>query len=236
MDKFGAFLSTIATLKTPLPSDPNYFYFRDLVSFEGVYKAFAADPSDAAFKDRLNQFYQDQMNANGYFIPSQALAAWVTAIRNENDAAKMNLDLIGFSLTGNSSEKAIILNRIIRLLISLIKTLQDVGIAQANRLTFVTKFQNVYTALQTQIPVFLKDGSEPIGTASTEAGQARNDLNSSFNGVLTDNLRSLRGIQEDAAKKLQTNVNQTNDAVNQQTDMASTFIQQLSTLLSMILR
>jgi hypothetical protein len=148
----------------------------------------------------------------------------------------MNLEKIGSSLAGNGSEKVIVLNRIILLLISLIKTLQDVGIVQANRLTYLTKYQNVYTGLQTQIPVFLKDGTKPIGTSSTEAGQTRNDLNSSFNGILTDNLRSLRGIQEDNAKKLQSNVNATNDAVNQQTDMVSTFIQQMQTLLSTILR
>lgn len=146
----------------------------------------------------------------------------------------INMEKIGSSLSGNDSEKALVLNRIIRLLIAIIQTLQNVGIAQANRLTFITKFQNVYTALQTQIPVFLKDGTKPLGDSSTEAGQARNDLNSSFNGVLTDNLRNLRGIQEDAAKKEQTNVNQTNDAVNQQTDMCSTFIQQLSTLLNTV--
>ncbi len=227
------YLSNISLLVAPATSDPAVF--QDLSTYQAIFNAYSKDTSISAFKARLNQFYQDEINTKGYFMPSQMLADWVTAIRNEN-GVNMNLELIGSSLAGNSSEKALVLNRIILLLISIIKTLQDVGIAQANRLTYLTKYQNVYTALQTQIPVFLKDGSNPLGKSSTEAGQTRNDLNSSFNGILTDNMRSLRGIQEDNAKKLQSNVNATNDAVNQQTDMASTFIQQMSTLLSTILR
>ncbi|WP_075883341.1 hypothetical protein [Candidatus Protochlamydia sp. W-9] len=233
LDQWHSYLSNISLLNTPDSSTPANF--QNLISYEAIYKAYAKDPSDEAFKIRLKQFYQEEMSSKGYFMPSQSLTDWVTAIRNENNV-NMNLELIGSSLAGNSSEKALVLNRIILLLISLIKTLQDVGIAQANRLTYLTKYQNVYTALQTQIPVFLKDGSNPLGGSSTEAGQTRNDLNSSFNGILTDNLRSLRGIQEDNAKKLQSKVNSTNDAVNQQTDMVSTFIQQMQTLLNAILR
>jgi hypothetical protein len=234
LDQWHQYLSNIALINTPDSSTPSIF--QDLSSYEAIYKAYATDPSDEGFKLRLNQFYAEQISTKGYFIPSQSLADWVTEIRNENGNTLMNLEKIGSSLAGNGSEKVIVLNRIILLLISLIKTLQDVGIVQANRLTYLTKYQNVYTGLQTQIPVFLKDGTKPIGTSSTEAGQTRNDLNSSFNGILTDNLRSLRGIQEDNAKKLQSNVNATNDAVNQQTDMVSTFIQQMQTLLSTILR
>ncbi|WP_068467235.1 hypothetical protein [Candidatus Protochlamydia phocaeensis] len=206
-----------------------------LASYQAFYNSFAKNTSLPDFTARLQKFYEDEVAKNGYFLPSQMFSDWVDTIRNEN-GLNVNTALIGSSLAGNDSEKAIILNRIILLLISMIQTLQNVGIAQANRLTYVTQYQNAYTGLQTQVPVFLKDGSNPIGGSSTEAGQARNDLNSSFNGILTDNLRSLRGIQEDNAKKLQSNVNTTNDAVNQQTDMATTFLQQLNTLLSTILR
>lgn len=231
LTQWHLFLSNIAVLK----NSSAVGVFANLATYEAIYKVYARDSSDAAFQARLKQFYMDKTTTTGYFLPSHFFGDWITAIRNEN-GSNVNLGSIGSSLEGNSSEKVLVLNRIIRLLISIIQTLQNVGIAQANRLTFITKYQNVYTTLQTQIPVFLKDGRAPIGVAGTEPAQTRNDLNSSFNGILTDNLRSLRGIQEDNAKKLQSNVNQTNDAVNQQTDMASTFIQQLSTLLSTIMR
>jgi hypothetical protein len=112
-----------------------------------------------------------------------------------------------------------------------------VGITEAKRLQYFTNYQNVYTTLQQQIPTFTKDQAGPIGggkDSNSDQAQTRNELNSTFNGALIDNIRNLRSVQQNNAQQVQTGVNTTNDAVNQQTDMATTFIQQLSTLLSTI--
>lgn len=221
------------------PSLPPDLY-NNLPTYQAIFQSFGPpNQTPQMFIDRLNQFYQQQRSLNGYFSPSQSFGEWVKTIMAENNPQNV-YHLTGGSLDGNDSEKALILNRILAVLIKLINSLQNVGIVQANRLKYLTNYQQAYTALQTQVPVFLRNSSGGIGltsgSGSTAAAQDRNDLNSSFNGQIIDNLRSLRGIQEDNAKQLQTNINQTNDAVNQQTDMVTSFIQELSTLLSVILR
>jgi len=235
ISQLTAFFTTASIMQDPslVPSaNPTYL---QLPSYEAIYMAFGPTPFDRnAFIADLKTFYNDQVAANGYFIPSQAFGEWMDTVRQGNLAVAR---LAGSSsLAGNSSEKAIILDRVLRLLIKIISTLQDVGIAQANRLKFITQYQQAYTSLQTQIPTFVRDPNSPIGGNDDKEKDTRNTLNTQLNGIFADNLRALRGLQEDTGKKLQTNVNQTNDAVNQQTDMATTFIQQLSSLLTAILR
>lgn len=239
INKYHAFLSGISTIQDPSLAyvDPTASAnpFLNLASYRQIYNAFASDTSDAAFQSFFNLFYQQEIAQKGYFMPSQMLEDWFSTIRN-TFGANLFIDDIGSSLAGNDSEKAQVLNRIILLLISLIQTLQNIGIAQANRLQYLTQFQNAYTALETQVPVFLQSTAGPIGGPGSNAVSIRNELNSSFNGIILDNLRSLRSVQEDNAKQVQSQVNRTNDAVNQQTDMVTTFLQQMTTLLGTILK
>jgi hypothetical protein len=234
-NQLSSFYTTTATIQDPgafVASDPVY---EALPTYEGIYSAFGPAHFDRTrFIADIKQFYNEQIAKNGYFLPSQSFGEWVTAVRLNYLATS---DLISSSsLAGNSSEKALILDRILLLLIKLIQSLQNVGIAQANRLRYITQYQQAYTALQTQIPVFTRQLNSPIGGSTQEESNTRNTLNTAVNGLLADNLRALRGLQEDSGKKMQSNVNQTNDAVNQQTDMATTFIQQMSSLLTVILR
>jgi len=230
----------------PDAANQNAFDANYVGSYETIYYTYAKDPTAAGFKTFLNAFYTNQVNLKGYFLSASSAGDFFTAVNNNDPRNLLVNELPGSSISETKSNAVLVLNRILSLLIQLIKTLENVGIVQANRLSFYTKFQNAYTALQSQVPTFTKGQiystttgatyESPLGAGSTEAGESRNNLNSSFNGLLTDNLRSLRAIQEDNAKKLQSNINTTNDAVNQQTDMATTFIQQMSTLLSSILR
>lgn len=207
--------------------------YDQLPSFEETF--FALGPPQSTkeqFQEKLKEFVTDFISKNGAFIPGQAIAAWgQQLIQERNQVIPVTpVDI------GTGSEKTLVFNRILALLIKLIGTIQTSAIAQANLLKFHTQFQNVYTGLQSQVPVFLKGDANALGADSTNASQLRNELNSSFNPQLVDNLRALRGISEDNAKQTQTRLNQSNDAVNQQTDMVSSFIQQLSTLLTTILR
>jgi hypothetical protein len=186
-----------------------------------------------AFIQSFTSFLKDNITKEGYFLPSHSFSEWFAKVLKDSQTSIPILK--GGSLDGNSSEKALILDRILQLLIKIIGSLQQVGIAQAARLKYLTQYQQAYTTLQTQIPTFLRGGPR-IGGTSDQDSRDRNDLNSSFNGQLTENLRALRGLKEDDAKRVQTNINQTNDAVNQQVDMATSFLQELSTLLSTILR
>jgi len=240
-NQLSTFMTTTSLLQDPSqavvpPGQPANF-FSELSSYAAIYQAFG--PSNGTPDDfiaRIQQFYVNQLSAKGYFLPSQDFSEWFEEIRNENGFNMAFNPLNNSSLSGNSSEKVAIINRLILLIISMIQTLQSVGISQANRLKFTTSFQQAYVALQTQVPTFVRGSPGAIGGASSDASQVRNDLNASFNAIMIDNLRSLRGLQEDRAKQQQSDLNQTNDAVNQQTDMATTFLQELSTLLSTIMR
>lgn len=241
INQLTPYLTTTALLQDPSqavvpPGQPANFFI-GIPAYATIYQAFGPSNATAAdFIGRLQQFYIDQVQKKGAFIPSQDFSDWVQTIGKENNFNVASPSADTSSLAGNSAEKVIIINRIIVLLISMIQTLQGVGVAQAGRLRFTTAFQQAYVALQTQIPTFVRGSPGAIGSTSSDATQVRNDLNASFNSILTDNLRSLRGLQEDRAKQQESNVNQTNDAVNQQTDMATTMLQELSTLLSTILR
>jgi hypothetical protein len=239
--KFHTFITTPpATIQTataansPVYVDPTAGAnpFLNMLSYEAYYNSAVPNPTPAGFKIYMNEFYQSQIDKKGYFSPAGDFNAFVGAIVTSNNTGTS-------SVSETHASSVLILNRIIALLISMISTLQSVGVAQANNLTYLTKFQNAYTALLQQVPTFLADGKAPIGTSgggSTQAQSARDQLNSSFNGILSDNLRSLRDVQSNNAKTVQSNINTTNDAVNQQTDMATTFLQQLSQLLGAIFR
>lgn len=257
MTSFQNFLVSNFTLIGPPYVDPtasNQNAFQNVASFETIYNTYNPGATATDFQNFMQSFYTNEVKIKGYFLPSTSTQDFANAVQNKDPTNVTYNELPNSSISETGSHALLVLNEILALLIKLIGTLQQTGVAQAQRLNYYTNFQNAYTAMQSQVPVFTQnqmltrvnaDGSvssfaSPIGIAtganSTEAGQVRNDLNSAFNGIISDNIRSLRDIQQNNAKQIQSNVNTTNDAVNQQTDMVSTFLQQLSTMLSSILR
>lgn len=240
--QFTGVTATLQIAQTPLISANSGQYTQGLPSYEAIYYAFHPGATKAQFQQDLVTFYNEQMKANGYFLPSQMLDTWYTVNKTVYDKS-INATA---SFSTASAEKALILNRLINLLISMISILQKVGVAQANQLKFVTNFQNIYVQLQTQIPVLSRGdvfgpgsgatGTTPLGLKTTAANDERNAINTSFNAAKTEMMRAFRGIQEDIAKQIQSRVNQTNDTVNQQTDMATAILQQLSGLVGAIFR
>lgn len=243
-------------------------HLADLASYESLYFAYAAPGTTrATFISDLQAFYANQISNYGFFTPSHFFASWQLFVSHrflpagglpifDENTVALNLPAAGpSSLAGNNSYKALVLNRIIKLLIQMTSILQNVAVTQTVRLRFATQYQQVYTSMMSQIPVFISGGSSiiervnnpngmgaPFNTptgglppASTQQAK-RNELNATFNSVLTDKMRAYRGIYEDRAKQYQTIVNQSNDAVNQQTDMLTSFTQQISSLLSSVLR
>ena len=79
----------------------------------------------------------------------------------------------------------------------------------------------------------LADRDDYISDSGEDATKARSDMNT-LNTNLTQRMQGSRQVVSDDAKALQTSVNQTNDAVQQQTDMATSILQQLSTILTSI--
>lgn len=129
----------------------------------------------------------------------------------------------------------IIINRILKLLTSMIQTLQEVGVAQSQTLTFLTNWQSSYTDVMNQIHSFVKDNGDKIDGGSSGEANTRNDLNQ-VNSTYTEQIRANNSTLNDTAKGLQSNLNSTNDAQQQQASLATTILQQMTTILSSIFR
>lgn len=126
-----------------------------------------------------------------------------------------------------------ILNRIFDLIVAMLATLQRTATAQADRLTFDTQWQKAYTDVMNQIHVFTKGSTDSAAFTSSDTTRANlNQLNSQY----TETLRNRRSIISDDAKAVQSNVNQSNDAVNQQSTLGTSILQQLTTLLSSVFK
>jgi hypothetical protein len=138
-------------------------------------------------------------------------------------------------------EETYIFYRILELLMTMTKTMQNLAVAQSSRMQYLTAFQNTYTTLQMQVPFFTQDGKTPLGQADdlgnndTSNSNARNDANSRM-GLVLDNLRNERGVKENQSKQLQTFLNTTSDAVNQGLSYFSDLLQQGRELGSIIFR
>lgn len=139
------------------------------------------------------------------------------------------------SLAPGNYYKTQVLNNIYKLIANMIGVLQAVTAAQANRLTFLTNWQQAYTDSLNQIRSFAKNDGTDIDSTTTDDMNTRDDLNR-VNSNYTERLRGSRDLVSNDAKALQTNVNQGNDAINNQTDLATSILQELSQILSTIYR
>lgn len=119
-------------------------------------------------------------------------------------------------------------------LVNLIGVLQSIAISQSERLNFLTAWQRAYTNLMNQVPVFTSTSSV-FGGTSTEEGNIRDEVNR-VNSTYLEQLRSRNSIISDDAKSLNSNISQTNDMVTQFGNMATAFLQELSTILATIYR
>jgi hypothetical protein len=150
-----------------------------------------------------------------------------------------DLKAMAAEFSTRSDEDKYVMSRILHLLMSFVTSIQNIAIAQTESLSFLTKFQNAYTELQMQISTFTQDGKTPLGQkdaeGKTDLSNARNDLNTQM-GIKADEVRTLRGIQENTAKKMQSQINTSNDAVNSMTDMITRFIEQTRELTSTVFR
>lgn len=239
--KFTSVTATLQIPEAPLLTLANQATTGVLPSYESIYYVYHPGATKADFQRDMVSFYNSEVAKNGFFLPSQSFSSWV--IRN---TTQYNIAVAGtapFSLV--QEDKALIINRIIKLLIAMISVLQKIGVSQANQLKFITSFQNVYVQMQSQIPVFSRGDryantslgvTTPLGRAGTIPDTERNQLNTAFNAAKTQTLSAFRGVQEDTAKQIQSRVNQTNDAVTQQTDMSTALLQQLSGIMGSIFR
>jgi len=147
-----------------------------------------------------------------------------------------------------ATKRTLVIDRILKLLILVIDTLHIISAGQAARLSFLADWQQNYTLLMEEIRTFTSQTTKPDGvtglpvsraigtaTAAQQSAQRRGDLNA-LNTQFTETLRARRDIVGDDSKTLQSTINQSQDAANQQTSIATSILQQISTILSAIFR
>lgn len=140
----------------------------------------------------------------------------------------------GSNISSANFQKTFRIDLVFQLIVDVIGVLQGVAVAQAQRLQFLTSWQQAYTTLMNKVPIFTQNTSLFGGTSTTD-GNLRDDENR-VNSSYTEQLRSLRSQISDDSKSLQSNLNQTNDGVTSQSNLATSLLQELSTILGTIYR
>jgi hypothetical protein len=227
---FRKFMSVTAVNLTPFAAGDT----ANVSSFQQIYQAFFPDGSPEDFVTMRNELIEDMRadeNIGEYFVPSHFLHKWFEKVQD----AYLTTQLGASSIKGTQGERLTIIWKLFKLVVDMIGVLQKVASVVAERLNFLTAYQKAYTDLMADIPVFTKGDDSPFGGTDDDAASARQELNPK-NQTLTENLRSFRTILSDEAKALQSNVNQLNESVNQQSSLAESILQQMSTILQGIYR
>lgn len=101
------------------------------------------------------------------------------------------------------------LNRIYKLLSKMIESIQNVAVAQADRLEILSDWQNAYNAKKNSLHAFIQSNGDSfgIGDSNSDMASLRTELNN-LNSNYMEQLKSNSGIVGDDAKAMQTVINQ----------------------------
>lgn len=201
-----------------------------IASYERIYFSYFGEKTQDDFRNRLEDFYVKQVKEHGFFVPSLAFSDWFEEIQ-DNYIEVFHASSV--SPSPAASQKLLIIDRILKLLISMIDVLNSISASQASRLSgFLTDWQRAYTELMDEVPNFSQDDGTKVGAGSDTT---RGEINQDFS-ALVEKVRSRRSLVQDDAKAMQSVINQTQDAANQQTNIATAILQQLSTILGAIFK
>ncbi len=138
------------------------------------------------------------------------------------------------SMNSGKSLITLTLNSVLSLLVGMISSMQKIAVVQANRLNILIKWQEGYTNKMNTVHSFVSNNGDAFVSSTAESfTNVRRDLNLT-NSNYTEQMRSNNGLVADTAKGLQTNINATQDAVNQQSNMATSIIQQMNSIVQAI--
>lgn len=222
IDKWRQYLSIAATSLDDTASGVR----ANAARFEQIFAAFFPNADESEYKEVLNKFVDKIQERDGFFNPSHHLADWFEEIKSKYLTAVLGAD----SVKGTGASKLEIIFRLFRLVVDMIETIQNATAAMAERLSFFTKLQKAYTDLIGNIPKYTKDDIA-IGVNNDN----RDSINDTM-GQATETMRSFRSLVTDDSKQLQSTVNQLNEGVNQQANLATAILQQMSGILQSIFR
>ncbi|GAB4233676.1 MAG: hypothetical protein Tsb0021_12740 [Chlamydiales bacterium] len=203
-------------------------------TYRNLYFAFVPNATEQDYEASLNRFFDNQINEHGYFLPGHFADEWFETVLTE----RVGIESASTLVDGTGSEQTRIIFEVFRLLTEMLTTLQRVAAVQAQRLTFLANMQRAYTELIAQIPnVAPDDIAEASDDISTEDQQGSvQQFVQNTTQAYTEKLRSFRSFWSDEARSHQTAVNQTNENVQQQANLATALLSQVSTILGAIFR
>ena len=207
-------------------------------TYREVFDLFFPGSSAADSTAPLVEFYNQQIAQNGYFVPSQAFAGWVQAVQGgySNVVAGGPVSVGQSNLSPSNFQKTKVLNDIFSLIALMIGTMQKVAASQANRLRILTTWQAAYTHSLQQMHTFVQGDGTSIDANTPELQTVRTQLNTDVNAPKRALIQTYQSNVSDDAKAMQSSINQTSDAVSQQSSIANAIIQELTTLLNAIFR
>lgn len=200
----------------------------DLLRYEAIYKALFPRNSLPQFQSFLTTFHDSQVTKNGYFNPSYAFPDFIQSVETTFNASLASNAVRDTFLKPMDADKVLIILNLYKLISTFLNTIQSVAQAQANRLIKLSSWQKAYTYLLAQVPV--------IKSSQISDTTQRSEINTGANANYRTNIQTYQSLVADDIKTLQSNVNQSNDAMSQQTNYCTSLIQEMSTLLSAIYR
>lgn len=171
---------------------------------------------------------EQQLSTSDVKGSSQSPVAAKAQVLSEKMA--MLVEEINTNMAEVPDEDKFMMSQLLRLLIQMTKTLQDVAIVQAEQLSNTTAITRAYVNLQQKIPVLLKGG-----TSVPDDSERRGEMNNAFS-IYMDSVRANKGTVEDLAKKIQALLNSTKEAGTQFSDLFSSILDQMNSLISQIYR
>lgn len=239
-DRFNEFFFQLASVDNTTPLIGQGI---PILNFQDIFTAYFGN-NVTAFENFLANYINQQVfpanNQGLSFIPSQDVGAWLQQVQQAYSISLKGSGAPLISSVGQTTRKTDILESIFSLLVKMIGTLQKVAAAQSDRLQLLAQWEGAYTNLETAVPTFTAgDGTIFGGTYGNNSNTtnvaitSRDDANS-LNQTFTETIRSRRTQVDNTAKSTQNNLNQSNDTANQQSDAATTILQNLRTILSSI--
>lgn len=220
INSWRQFMTGTAVLTDSAKADAGY---TNLNSYQSTFEnAFPGAPP-AAFQNFLNNFVQQQVFQYGYFLPSHFYNNFADAVNQAVIAARPSF------MTGAHGDKVQVVLSVINLVILLIQSIQNIAEQQSNYLTFLTNYQKSYTQTANNIYIF-KPGDGSIYSGGGDAMDQANAQGQAWGS----SLRDFRSLLEDAGKQMEANINQTNEAVNQQSNLITSIFSQFSTIMQSI--
>ena len=227
---------------------------KNIIGYDEMFSSFfpsGVDGEGKTFQERIQSFYDKKIEQDGFFLPSHHMDEWFQDLQDEFLLNFQETTAIGTTKSTDGLQRVEILLRIFSLLTQLITTIQNVAATQAERLTLLARFQDAYTTLLNDLPIVTggtgggvaESGTtfNPVDGINTDDDEAQKE-NAARQGItskttaLGEIVRGNRTLIQDRAKALQSTLNQSNDSSTQQANIATSIIQQLSTLLNSIYR